>query len=421
MFPADHTIAKIDSDLAAAMEAERARQENHIELIASENFTSPAVLQAQGSVLTNKYAEGYPGRRYYGGCQFVDQVEELARTRAMKLFGVEFANVQPHSGSQANAAVFHALLKPGDAILGMNIAQGGHLTHGAAVSASGQLYNAVGYGLRDSDEGLDYDQVADLAKKHKPKLIVCGASAFSRKIDFAKFREIADSAGAYLMADVAHYAGLIAAKIYPSPAEHAHIVTTTTHKTLRGPRGGMIMGIAELEKKINSAVFPAMQGGPLMHVIAGKAVAFKEAMSAEFADYQNRVVANARAIAAVLAEGGVRIVSGGTDCHMFLADLRKLGVDGRTAQDALDRAHITLNKNAIPNDPLPPAVTSGIRVGSPAATTRGFDEGDFRKTGELILRALKSPEDEKTLSAVVEEVKAMCAAKPIYAAAGKGA
>ena len=421
MFPADHTIAKIDSDLAAAMEAERARQENHIELIASENFTSPAVLQAQGSVLTNKYAEGYPGRRYYGGCQFVDQVEELARTRAMKIFGVEFANVQPHSGSQANAAVFHALLKPGDAILGMNIAQGGHLTHGAAVSASGQLYNAVGYGLRDSDEGLDYDQVADLAKKHKPKLIVCGASAFSRKIDFAKFREIADSAGAYLMADVAHYAGLIAAKIYPSPAEHAHIVTTTTHKTLRGPRGGMIMGIAELEKKINSAVFPAMQGGPLMHVIAGKAVAFKEAMSAEFADYQNRVVANARAIAAVLAEGGVRIVSGGTDCHMFLADLRKLGVDGRTAQDALDRAHITLNKNAIPNDPLPPAVTSGIRVGSPAATTRGFDESDFRKTGELILRALKSPEDEKTLSAVVEEVKAMCAAKPIYAAAGKGA
>ena len=421
MFPADHTIAKIDSDLAAAMEAERARQENHIELIASENFTSPAVLQAQGSVLTNKYAEGYPGRRYYGGCQFVDQVEELARTRAMKIFGVEFANVQPHSGSQANAAVFHALLKPGDVILGMNIAQGGHLTHGAAVSASGQLYNAVGYGLRDSDEDLDYDQVADLAKKHKPKLIVCGASAFSRKIDFAKFREIADSAGAYLMADVAHYAGLIAAKIYPSPAEHAHIVTTTTHKTLRGPRGGMIMGIAELEKKINSAVFPAMQGGPLMHVIAGKAVAFKEAMSAEFADYQNRVVANARAIAAVLAEGGVRIVSGGTDCHMFLADLRKLGVDGRTAQDALDRAHITLNKNAIPNDPLPPAVTSGIRVGSPAATTRGFDESDFRKTGELILRALKSPEDEKTLSAVVEEVKAMCAAKPIYAAAGKGA
>ena len=421
MFPADHTIAKIDPDLAAAMEAERARQESHIELIASENFTSPAVLEAQGSVLTNKYAEGYPGRRYYGGCQFVDQVEELAQARAMKIFGVEFANVQPHSGSQANAAVFHALLKPGDAILGMNIAQGGHLTHGAAVSASGQLYNAVGYGLRDSDEDLDYDQVADLAKKHKPKLIVCGASAFSRKIDFAKFREIADSAGAYLMADVAHYAGLIAAKIYPSPAEHAHIVTTTTHKTLRGPRGGMIMGIAELEKKINSAVFPAMQGGPLMHVIAGKAAAFKEAMSAEFADYQKRVVANARAIAAVLAEGEVRIVSGGTDCHMFLADLRKLGVDGRTAQDALDRAHITLNKNAIPNDPLPPAVTSGIRVGSPAATTRGFDEGDFRKTGELILRALKSPQDEKTLGAVVEEVQAMCAAKPIYAAAGKGA
>ena len=417
MFSADHTIAKIDSDLAAAMESERARQESHIELIASENFTSPAVLQAQGSVLTNKYAEGYPGRRYYGGCQFVDQVEELARARALQLFGADFANVQPHSGSQANAAVYHALLNPGDTILGMNIAHGGHLTHGAAVSASGQIYNAVGYGLRDSDEDLDYDQVADLAKRHKPKLIICGASAFSRKIDFAKFREIADSVGARLMADVAHYAGLIAAKVYPSPVGFAHIVTTTTHKTLRGPRGGMIMGDAELEKKINSAVFPAMQGGPLMHVIAGKAVAFKEAMSADFAEYQKRVVANARAIAEVLSAGGARVVSGGTDCHMFLADLRKLGVDGKTAQNALDRAHITLNKNGIPNDPLPPMVTSGIRVGSPAATTRGFDEEDFRKTGELILRVLKSPEDEKTLDAVAEEVKAMCAAKPIYAAA----
>ena len=415
MFPADHDIAKIDPELAAAMEAERARQESHIELIASENFASPAVLQAQGSVLTNKYAEGYPGRRYYGGCQFVDQVEILAQTRARKLFGADFANVQPHSGSQANAAVYHALLKPGDAILGMNIAQGGHLTHGAAVSASGQIYNAVGYGLRETDEDIDYDQVARLAEQHKPKLIVCGASAFSRKIDFAKFRAIADSVGAHLMADIAHYAGLVAANVYPNPIPHAHIVTTTTHKTLRGPRGGMIMGAAELEKKINAAVFPAMQGGPLMHAIAGKAVAFQEAMTSEFAAYQRRVVANARAIAAALAAGGARIVSGGTDCHMFLADLRPLGVSGKVAQSALDRAHITLNKNAIPNDPLPPMVASGIRIGSPAATTRGFDEDDFRRTGALILRALEAPEDEKNLAAVAEEVKAMCKAKPIYA------
>ena len=421
MFSADRTIARIDPDLAAAMESERARQESHIELIASENFASPAVLEAQGSVLTNKYAEGYPGRRYYGGCQFVDQVEELAQSRARRLFGADFANVQPHSGSQANGAVFHALLKPGDTLLGMNIAQGGHLTHGASVSASGQIYNAVGYGLRDDDEGMNYDQIADLARQHKPKLIVCGASAFSRKIDFAKFRAIADEVGAYLMADIAHYAGLVATKLYPSPVEFAHIVTTTTHKTLRGPRGGMIMGVGELEKKINSAVFPAMQGGPLLHAIAGKAVAFKEAMEPEFAEYQKRVLANARAIAAALSEGGVRIVSGGTDCHMFLADLRQLGVDGKTAQHALDQARITLNKNAIPNDPLPPMVTSGIRVGSPAATTRGFDEDDFRQTGAWILRVLKDPGNDSELESVGAEVGALCAAKPIYAAAGKGA
>ena len=416
MYSASHAIARVDPETAAAMQAERARQESHIELIASENFASPAVLEAQGSALTNKYAEGYPGRRYYGGCQFVDQVEELARQRARQLFGADFANVQPHSGSQANGAVFHALLKPGDAILGMNIAQGGHLTHGAAVSASGQLYNAVGYGLRESDENLDYDQIADLARRHRPKLVICGASAFSRKIDFAKFREIADSVGAYLMADIAHYAGLVAAKVYPSPVGHAHVITTTTHKTLRGPRGGMIMGIAGLEKKINAAVFPAMQGGPLMHVIAGKAVAFKEAMAPEFVEYQKQVIANARAIAETLGRGGARVISGGTDCHLFLADLRRLGVDGKTAQNALDRAHITLNKNAIPNDPLPPTVTSGIRIGSPAATTRGFDEDDFRKTGELILRALQNPADEKTLGEVAAEASAMCAAKPIYAA-----
>ena len=416
MFSPDSAIATIDPELAAAMESERLRQENSIELIASENFAPPAVLQAQGSVLTNKYAEGYPGRRYYGGCQFVDQAEELARSRARELFGAGFANVQPHSGSQANAAVYHALLKPGDAILGMNIAQGGHLTHGAKVSASGQLYDAVGYGLRESDEDIDYDQAADLAKRHKPKLVVCGASAFSRKINFAKFREIADSVGAFLMADIAHYAGLVAAKVYPSPVGCAHIITTTTHKTLRGPRGGMIMGDAEFEKKINSAVFPAMQGGPLMHAVAAKAVAFKEAMTPEFADYQKQVVANARAIAETLADGGARIVSGGTDCHMFLCDLRGLGVDGKTAEAALDRAHITLNKNAIPNDPLPPMVTSGIRIGTPASTTRGFDADDFRQTGEWILRVLKSPDDEKVLSETADAVRALCAAKPIYAA-----
>ena len=416
MFSPDNTVATIDPELAAAMESERLRQENSIELIASENFAPPAVLQAQGSVLTNKYAEGYPGRRYYGGCQFVDQAEELARSRARELFGAGFANVQPHSGSQANAAVYHALLKPGDAILGMNIAQGGHLTHGAKVSASGQLYDAVGYGLRESDEDIDYDQAADLAKRHKPKLVVCGASAFSRKINFAKFREIADSVGAFLMADIAHYAGLVAAKVYPSPVGCAHIITTTTHKTLRGPRGGMIMGDAEFEKKINSAVFPAMQGGPLMHAVAAKAVAFKEAMTPEFADYQKQVVANARAVAETLADGGARIVSGGTDCHMFLCDLRGLGVDGKTAEAALDRAHITLNKNAIPNDPLPPMVTSGIRIGTPASTTRGFDADDFRQTGEWILRVLKSPDDEKVLSETADAVRALCAAKPIYAA-----
>ena len=416
MFSPDNTVATIDPELAAAMESERRRQENSIELIASENFAPPAVLQAQGSVLTNKYAEGYPGRRYYGGCQFVDQAEELARSRARELFGAGFANVQPHSGSQANAAVYHALLKPGDAILGMNIAQGGHLTHGAKVSASGQLYDAVGYGLRESDEDIDYDQAADLAKRHKPKLVVCGASAFSRKINFAKFREIADSVGAVLMADIAHYAGLVAAKVYPSPVGHAHIITTTTHKTLRGPRGGMIMGDAEFEKKINSAVFPAMQGGPLMHAVAAKAVAFKEATTPEFAEYQKQVVANARAVAETLADGGARIVSGGTDCHMFLCDLRGLGVDGKTAEAALDRAHITLNKNAIPNDPLPPMVTSGIRIGTPASTTRGFDADDFRQTGEWILRVLKSPDDEKVLSETADAVRALCAAKPIYAA-----
>ena len=416
MFSPDNTVATIDPELAAAMESERLRQENSIELIASENFAPPAVLQAQGSVLTNKYAEGYPGRRYYGGCQFVDQAEELARSRARELFGAGFANVQPHSGSQANAAVYHALLKPGDAILGMNIAQGGHLTHGAKVSASGQLYDAVGYGLRESDEDIDYDQAADLAKRHKPKLVVCGASAFSRKINFAKFREIADSVGAFLMADIAHYAGLVAAKVYPSPVGCAHIITTTTHKTLRGPRGGMIMGDAEFEKKINSAVFPAMQGGPLMHAVAAKAVAFKEATTPEFADYQKQVVANARAVAETLADGGARIVSGGTDCHMFLCDLRGLGVDGKTAEAALDRARITLNKNAIPNDPLPPMVTSGIRIGTPASTTRGFDADDFRQTGEWILRVLKSPDDEKVLSETADAVRALCAAKPIYAA-----
>ena len=414
MFNKNHTIATVDPDLWQAMEDERKRQECHIELIASENFTSPAVMEAQGSVLTNKYAEGYSGHRYYGGCQFVDVAEELAIERAKKLFGAEFVNVQPHSGSQANQGVFFALLQPGDKILGMSIAQGGHLTHGAAVNLSGKVFQSAGYGLTEDTELIDYEQVAALAHEHKPKMIICGASAYSRHIDFARFRKIADEVGAYLLADVSHYAGLIAAGVYPNPIGHAHLVTTTTHKTLRGPRGGMVMGDKEFAKKIDSMVFPGLQGGPLMHAIAGKAVAFKEAMAPEFRDYQKRTLANAKTLAAALTEGGLRIVSGDTDAHVMLVDLRSKNVTGKLAQEALDSAHITLNKNAIPNDPLPPMVTSGIRIGSPAVTTRGFDEAACKQTAEYILEVLNAPEDTDNLRAVADKVQTLCAAHPIY-------
>lgn len=415
MFDSTHTIASIDPDLHAAIMAERERQETHIELIASENSTSPAVMEAQGSVLTNKYAEGYPGCRYYGGCLHVDKVEELARERAKALFGCGFANVQPHSGSQANQGVFHALLAPGDTILGMSIAHGGHLTHGAGVNLSGKIYNAVGYGLRGEDETIDYDEVEKLAQQHKPKMLICGASAYSRHLDFPRFRAIADSVGAYLLADIAHYAGLVAAGLYPSPVGHAHLVTTTTHKTLRGPRGGMIMGDAEFEKKINSMVFPGLQGGPLMHVIAGKAAAFCEAMQPAFRDYQQKVLDNAQAMAQTLADGGLRIVSGGTDSHVMLVDLQNIGVTGKLAEEALDAAHITLNKNAIPNDPRPPMVTSGIRIGTPAITTRGFGEEEARETSRLLLAALEKPEDAAHLEEVGKGAQALCARHPIYA------
>lgn len=405
----------VDRQVLDCIAAERRRQETHIELIASENFASPAVMAAQGSVLTNKYAEGYPGRRYYGGCGFVDDAERLAVERAKQLFGVGFANVQPHSGSQANQTVYHAFLQPGDTILGMSIAHGGHLSHGAAVNASGKIYNAIGYGLHPQSEDIDYDAAAELADKHKPKIIVCGASAFSRKIDFARFRRIADSVGALLLADIAHYAGLVAAGLYPNPAGHAQLITTTTHKTLRGPRGGMIMGDAEFEKKINGALFPGLQGGPLMHAIAAKAVAFREAMEPSFRDYQKQVIANIRAMAAVFADAGLRIVSGGTDSHLILLDLTARKVTGKLAEESLDKAHITLNKNAVPNDPLPPMITSGVRIGSPAATTRGFGEDEFRAVARMILRVLDAPEDNAVLRAVADEVCALCERFPIYA------
>ncbi len=410
------TIAEFDPDLYAAMDAERRRQESHIELIASENFASPRVMEAQGSALTNKYAEGYPGRRYYGGCRYVDDVERLAIARASRLFGAPFVNVQPHSGSQANQTVFHAVLKPGDAILGMSIAHGGHLTHGAAVNLSGKIFNAAGYGLHPDTEDIDYEGMEKLAREFRPKLVICGASAFSRKIDFARFRAAADSVGAYLLADVAHYAGLIAAELYPNPVPHAHFVTTTTHKTLRGPRGGMVMWSDEqFSKKINGALFPGLQGGPLLPAIAGKAVAFQEAMEPEFRDYQKRVLENARTTAAALMAGGLRIVSGGTDSHLMLADLRNLNVSGKTAEEALDAAHITLNKNGVPDDPRPPTITSGVRIGTPAATTRGFGGDEFRRVSEWILRVLRAPEDRDVIEKVAAEVRELCAQYPIYA------
>jgi len=408
------TLAQADPELWRAISDENARQEAHIELIASENYASRAVLAAQGSQLTNKYAEGYPGKRYYGGCEHVDVAEQLAIDRAKKLFDAEFANVQPHSGAQANQAVFFAVLKPGDTFLGMALPHGGHLTHGSPVNLSGKWFHVVGYGLDPETELIDYGAAERLAHEHKPKLIVAGASAYSRVIDWARFRAIADAVGAYLMADMAHYAGLVAAGLYPSPVGAAHFVTSTTHKTLRGPRGGLILAAKEHEKLINSAVFPGLQGGPLMHVIAAKAVAFKEALTHEFRVYQQRTLENARVLATVLRERGLRIVSGGTDSHLFLVDLRPKKITGKDAEAALSRAHITVNKNAIPNDPEKPFVTSGIRIGSPAITTRGFSEIECEQLAHLIADVLESPDDERAVKRVSGQVAALTAKFPVY-------
>jgi len=414
MFSRKNTLAKADAELWSAIEAENRRQEDHIELIASENYVSCAVLEAQGSQLTNKYAEGYPGKRYYGGCEYVDIAEQLAIDRAKKLFGADCANVQPNSGSQANQAVFMAFLKPGDTILGMNLSMGGHLTHGSPVNMSGKWFNVIPYGL-DEKEEIDYAEMERLAQTHKPKLIIAGASAYALRIDFARFAKVAKAVGAIFMVDMAHYAGLIAAGIYPNPVPHADVVTTTTHKTLRGPRGGLILMKAEHEKAINSAIFPGLQGGPLMHVIAAKAVALKEAMSPEFRRYQEQVLANARVMARVLAEErGLRIVSGRTESHVFLLDLRAKQITGKEAEAALGRAHITVNKNAIPNDPQKPFVTSGIRVGAPAMTTRGFTEIEAEQVAHLIADVLDHPNDEAAIAKAREKVAALCKKFPVY-------
>jgi glycine hydroxymethyltransferase len=416
MFSKEQTIAGFDPELYEAMRLERQRQEAHIELIASENYASPRVLEAQGSVLTNKYAEGYPGKRYYGGCEHVDVVESLAIVRAKQLFGADYANVQPHSGSQANAAVYLALLEPGDTILGMSLAHGGHLTHGAKVSFSGKLYNAVQYGV-DTDTGLiDYDEVERLAVDHQPRMIVAGFSAYSRVLDFARFRRIADRVGACLFVDMAHVAGLVAAGLYPNPVPLADVVTTTTHKTLRGPRGGLILAKANeaLEKKLNSMVFPGTQGGPLMHVIAAKAVAFKEALGAEFIEYQKQTLANARAMVTVFIERGYDVVSGGTDDHLFLVSLVAKAMTGKDADAALGRAHITVNKNAVPDDPQSPFVTSGIRIGTPAITTRGFMQADAALTATLICDVLDNLGDTQIEDRVRSQVAQLCSRFPVY-------
>ncbi|MBK1795665.1 serine hydroxymethyltransferase [Devosia sp. WQ 349] len=416
-----NSVAETDPELAAAMGQELGRQQHEIELIASENIVSRAVLEAQGSVLTNKYAEGYPGKRYYGGCEYVDVAESLAIERAKQLFGVEYANVQPNSGSQANQGVYQALVQPGDTILGMSLDAGGHLTHGAKPNQSGKWFNAIQYGLRQQDGYVDMDQVRALAREHKPKMIVAGFSAYSRVMDWAEFRAIADEVGALLFVDMAHVAGLVAGGQYPSPFPHAHVATTTTHKTLRGPRGGLILTNDEaIAKKINSAIFPGIQGGPLMHVIAGKAVAFKEALQPEFKQYAAQVVANAKVLADTLVKGGVEIVSGGTDNHLMLVDLRPKGLTGKATEAALGRAYITCNKNAVPFDPEKPAITSGIRLGTPAGTTRGFGEAEFREVGELIIEVLDglktNGEDNNGAveAAVREKVKALTARFPIY-------
>ena len=414
MFRKADGLAQVDPELFAAIEAENRRQEEHIELIASENYVSYAVMQAQGSQLTNKYAEGYPGKRYYGGCEHVDVIERLAIERLKKLFGAEAANVQPHSGSQANQAVLMAFAKPGDTIMGMSLAEGGHLTHGMPLNLSGKWFNVVAYGL-DEREEIDYDRMERLAHEHKPKIIVAGASAYSLRIDWERFAKVARDVGAIFWVDMAHYAGLIAAGFYPNPVPHADVVTSTTHKTLRGPRGGVILMKTEHEKAINSAIFPGLQGGPLVHVIAAKAVAFKEAMSPEFKRYQEQVVLNAQVMARVLGEErGLRIVSGRTESHLFLVDLRPKGVTGKDAEAALGRAHITVNKNAIPNDPEKPMVTSGIRIGTPAMTTRGFSELEAERVAHLIADVLEAPNDETVLARVREQVADLCRRFPVY-------
>lgn len=419
MFNVGDTIAGFDPELDQAMQAERQRQEDHIELIASENYTSPRVMEAQGSVLTNKYAEGYPGKRYYGGCEFVDIAEQLAIDRARQIFGADYANVQPHSGSQANAAVYMALVDPGDTVLGMSLAHGGHLTHGASVNFSGKIYNAVQYGLHPETGEIDYDDAARLAKEHKPKLVVAGFSAYSGIVDWQRFREIADSVGALYFVDMAHVAGLVVTGHYPNPVPFADVCTTTTHKTLRGPRGGLILarGNADIEKKLNSLVFPGTQGGPMMHSIAAKAVAFKEAMAPEFKIYQQAVVDNAKAMVTAFQSRGYKIVSDGTENHLFLVDLIDKDITGKDADAALGRANITVNKNAVPNDPKSPFVTSGLRIGTPAATTRGFNEADVQQIVGWICDVLDNMGDESVIERVKKEVKVLCARYPVYTAA----
>jgi glycine hydroxymethyltransferase len=416
----DRSLRDLDPELHAAIRGEVGREQRQIELIASENFASPAVLEAQGSVLTNKYAEGYPGRRYYGGCEFVDIAERLAIERAQRLFGCAYANVQPHSGASANLAVFLALLRPGDTVLGMSLAAGGHLTHGAPPNVSGKWFRAIGYGVRRQDQRIDFDELAALADQHRPKLIIAGGSAYPRVLDFARFRAIADAVGAYLLVDMAHIAGLVAAGAHPSPFPHAHVVTSTTHKTLRGPRGGLILADdPELGKKLNSALFPGLQGGPLMHVVAAKAVAFAEALRPDFAVYAQRVVDNARALAEAMVAGGLDLVSGGTDNHLLLVDLRPKRLTGRAAEASLERAGITCNMNGIPFDPEKPTVTSGIRLGSPAATTRGFGVAEFQETGRMIVEVLDglaaNPDDNRAVEDRIRaEVESLCARFPIY-------
>ena len=415
MFSRAKTLSVVDPELAKYVELERVRQDEHIELIASENYTSPAVMEAQGSQLTNKYAEGYPGKRFYGGCEYVDEVEKLAIDRIKKLYGAEYANVQPHSGSQANQAVYFSILKPGDTVMGMNLGHGGHLTHGSPANLSGKLFNIVAYGLNDKEE-IDYDEMERIAVECKPKLLIGGASAYALRFDWERMAAIAKKVGAYFMVDMAHYSGLIAGGVYPNPVPHADFVTSTTHKTLRGPRGGIILAKAEFEKSINSYVFPGLQGGPLMHVIAGKAVAFLEALQPEFKTYQTQVLKNASVMAEELAKRGLRIISGRTESHVFLVDLRPKGLTGKAADAALGLAHITVNKNSIPNDPESPFVTSGIRIGSPAITTRGFKEEEARQVANLIADVLDNPTDEAVIAATKARVHALTSKFPVYGA-----